>query len=94
MSKKLKGRWKNNDLPAKVGSRAISRDQTHGEDPRKDRCPQIGADTLPDGMRDVGYRVRVARPRDGLRRTTMVLQRQREAEHAPGRGEATEYEVA
>jgi hypothetical protein len=47
--------------------------QAHGENPRKDRCHQIGADTLPDGMRDVGYRVRVARPRDALRRTTMVL---------------------
>jgi len=74
--------------------------QAHGKNPRKDGCHQTGVDTLRDGLRDgvcervcVRVRVQVAHARDALRRATVVLQRQGEAEKAPGHGAATKHEV-
>ncbi len=74
--------------------------QAHGKNPRKDGCHQTGVDTLRDGLRDgvcehvcVRVRVQVTHARDALRRATVFLQRQGEAEKAPDQGAATKHEV-
>jgi hypothetical protein len=71
--------------------------QAHGENPRKDGCRQIGADTLREGVwkhRCVRVRVHAADVWSALRRATVILQRQGEAEKAPGHSAATKHEVA
>ena len=70
--------------------------QAHGEDPREDGSLQTGVDTSRGGVHEhvwVCARVQLADTWGALRRVTVVLQRQGEAEKAPHHSATTKHEV-